>query len=169
MELAFCGFQQLPGPDKFRGENSQPAGMTSMAGPGNTIIAMPISTTEKPIVPMISLFACLAVLFIKSFMDHPSRRLLKNIMVIADCKPRWRIKRSNDRRRICRISRSGKKQANFSPKSRPCPVVRERLPCITIIFTLPDSFSNISGILKSSWRACHIPGFIAGHATFGSS
>ena len=50
----------------------KPIGMTSMAGPGNTIITIPINTTVRPTTPTISLFTCLADLCMNSFMGHQS-------------------------------------------------------------------------------------------------
>ena len=39
-----------------------PAGITINAGPGNTIMAMPIKSTVNPTIAIISLFACLILL-----------------------------------------------------------------------------------------------------------
>jgi len=47
-------------------------GITIKAGPGKTTIASPISSTVKPIIAIISLFACIIVLPTKAF----TRKLL---------------------------------------------------------------------------------------------
>lgn len=39
-----------------------PAGITIKAGPGNTIMAMPMKSTVKPTIAIVSLFACLIFL-----------------------------------------------------------------------------------------------------------
>jgi hypothetical protein len=41
---------------------ARPRGITMMAGPGKTIMAIPISRTVKPITIITSLFACLMLL-----------------------------------------------------------------------------------------------------------
>jgi hypothetical protein len=43
-----------------------PAGITIKAGPGNTIMAMPIKSTVKPTVAIISFFTYLALLRISA-------------------------------------------------------------------------------------------------------
>jgi hypothetical protein len=41
-------------PQELGGENREPAGMTTIAGPGNTIIATPTATTVTPTTRMIT-------------------------------------------------------------------------------------------------------------------